>query len=140
MTRGGRNHKKKDKTADSPSPDVSSATENLERRNALRAKLRQKCSEKRNGTSSDTEMAKRMISDPQGMLLQLGIEDPNVLSVASGIVKSATQQARSGKLKQYKDNTTIQTILQDSLIKIGTETQEPQDDLSDDDEEAPILL
>ena len=58
----------------------------METRDELRKKLRDKIRGKRTDTSS-TNVAAQMKTDPQTALLQMGIDDPAMLSMASSAVK-----------------------------------------------------
>ena len=57
----------------------------MEGRDELRKKLRDKIKGKR--TDMSTDVATQMKKDPQTALLQMGIDDPAILSMASSAVK-----------------------------------------------------
>ena len=69
-------------------------------RNELREKLRKKINDKRNGTGN-AEIAKMLKQDPVTTFLNLGIDNPDILSQAHNIVKQATNF--NPKKKEKKD-------------------------------------
>ncbi len=57
----------------------------MEGRDELRKRLREKIKGKR--TDTTTDIASQMKKDPQTALLQMGIDDPAMLSMASSAIK-----------------------------------------------------
>ena len=121
-----------------PPPSSSSSTDQSERE-ALRKKLRQKIRDKRNGKSENPLMPQSGVGrgpmppiDPQTLLLQAGIDDPDILAKSKDIL----EMTRSLTRKQAK-----------SLIKSATQESYSDDEMpppgpnahndSDSEEEPP---
>lgn len=94
-----------------------------EERKKLRAKLRSRARQAREGGRGNSEMAQRFRNDPAGAFLAMGVDDATLLKNASSIV------ANPNKILQH---------MKDALpVSTSPTAPTPAADADDDDDEAP---
>lgn len=110
------------------------------RREELRLKLRARL--RHQDTSHATSAAQQLMTDPTSALLSMGVDDPNILRSAPGMIKSIATRVRAGKLVAGEQR--VHETLASSSVYGGPNAAESSetavladDQSSGDDEEAP---
>lgn len=117
-------------------------------RQELRRRLREKIQTRRDGrcdNASGPQLAQRLKEDPQTAMLQMGIDDPSILSRAKNIVdnpqgflRDVVASNAEEKNKEKKKRKKKKPLVNDEdAVEEEEEAPPPFPPIDDDDEEAP---
>ena len=102
---------------------------------ARRVELRRKLHNKIRNRDQGQHAARQLINDPTLALLQMGVDDPNILRAAPGLVKTIVGRVKAGVAVSGGPDTTTQEVYSAGLGEEVSTTTTHDD--SSDEEEAP---